>query len=221
MFKKSTNSLILLVSLLLSNPSLAEKPVYYVYLAGPEVFLSEPIKAGEDKKNLIRNLSKSQDWPFDLEGLYPLDNEIPNFKNNPATGMRIYLANLALMNKAHAVAANMVRFRGPSMDVGTAFEMGYMSGAGKAVFAYYDAQAFYGKNESPGLYKDRVAEYWKLGEKDKSIDADGLHIENFGMTDNLMMVGSHTESGYPLSPSFKQAILSVADYFLKHHKTQK
>ena len=102
------------------------KPVYHVYLAGPEVFLPEPVKAGEDKKDLIKRLNEQHDWPFRLVGLYPLDNEIPDFGPDRETGWRIYRANIALMDKAHVIAANMVRFRGPSMDVGTAFEMGYM-----------------------------------------------------------------------------------------------
>ena len=55
----------------------AEKPVYYVYLAGPEVFLPDPVKAGEDKKKLIESLNAAHDWPFRLVGLYPMDNEIP------------------------------------------------------------------------------------------------------------------------------------------------
>ena len=31
-------------------------PRYYVYLAGSEVFLPEPVKAGADKKELIERL---------------------------------------------------------------------------------------------------------------------------------------------------------------------
>jgi len=201
--------------LLFSTKALAEKPVYYVYLAGPEVFLSDPIQAGVDKKKLISTLATAQDWPFELIGLYPMDNEIPNFKPNAETGMRIYHANLDLMNKAHFIAANMVRFRGPSMDVGTAFEMGYMAGADKPVFAYYDAKPFYGANEVPGLYKERVKTFWSVSKKDASLDQDGIAIENFSMTDNLMMVGSHTDTGYEVASSFQQTILNIGDYILK------
>lgn len=192
----------------------AEKPVYYVYLAGPEVFLSDPIKAGEDKKALIQNLNESEAWPFTLIGLYPMDNEIPDFKANSETGMRIYHANLELMNKADFIAANMVRFRGPSMDVGTAFEMGYMAGAGKPVFAYYDAVPFYGAAEEANLYNNRVKEHWGLSETDASLDKDGIHIENFAMTDNLMMVGSHIDTGYSVSEDFEKAIFNIADYLI-------
>lgn len=204
--------------LLCSTKAVAEKPVYYVYLAGPEVFLSDPIQAGVDKKKLISTLAAAEKWPFELVGLYPMDNEIPNFKPNAETGMRIYHANLDLMKKAHFIAANMVRFRGPSMDVGTAFEMGYMAGADKPVFAYYDAKPFYGAAEVPSLYKERVKTFWSVAKEDASHDKDGIAIENFSMTDNLMMVGAHTDTGYGVTSSFKQTILNIGDYILKQEK---
>ena len=133
-----------------------DRPVYRLPRR-PEVFLPNAREAGEDKKRVIERLNAREEWPFRLVGLYPLDNEIPDFAPNPETGIRIYRANIAMMDKADAVAANMVRFRGPGMDGGTAFEMGYMRGLGKPVFAYYDAEPFYGEAEPAGLYPDRGA----------------------------------------------------------------
>ena len=153
------------------------KPVYYVYLAGPEVFLPEPVAAGTQKKARIAEMSRAGGWPFELAGLYPLDNEIPDFKPDFDTGLRIYRANVELMNRAYAVAANMVRFRGPSMDVGTAFEMGYMRGLGKPVFAYYEAAPFYGREEAPGMYVDRVRDHGFRSAHDARVDADGHSID--------------------------------------------
>ena len=189
-----------------------EKPVYYVYLAGPEVFLDKPIEAGEKKKALIAKLSNKNDWSFVLEGLYPLDNSIPDFKNDFDTGMRIYEANIALMDKAHFIAANMVRFRGPSMDVGTAYEMGYMAGADKPVFAYYEAKPFYRKMEKPALLTERVKDYWHVDPESPGKDKDGIHIENFQMIDNLMMVGAYSKTGYPVAENFEALIMNIADY---------
>ena len=71
-------------------------PVYYIYLAGPEVFLPDPVKAGADKTALIARLNDERDWPFRLVGLYPLDPDIPDFKPDRDTGLRIYRANIAL-----------------------------------------------------------------------------------------------------------------------------
>ena len=189
-------------------------PVYYIYLAGPEVFLPQPVEAGEQKKSLINKLNEQHDWPFRLVGLYPLDNEISDFKPDRDTGLRIYRANVALMDKAHAVAANMVRFRGPSMDVGTAYEMGYMRGLGKPVFAYYDAKPFYGKHEVPGRYSDRVVEHHKVDPVNAHADIDGLIIEDFDMPDNLMMMGALDDADTDIQPSFRDVILRIAEYLM-------
>lgn len=192
-------------------PTAAATSVYYIYLAGPEVFLPDPAQAGEDKKALIQRLNEQNNWPFRLVGLYPMDTEIPAFKPDRDTGLRIYRANIGLMDKAHFIAANMVRFRGPSMDVGTAFEMGYMRGAGKPVYAYYDAEPFYGKSESPGLYPARVATYYKLDPTNPQTDIDGQSIENFAMADNLMMMGALDDAGADIHPSFRAAVLRIAE----------
>ena len=141
----------------------------------------------------------AQDWPFRLVGLFPLDNDVPDFRPDRDTAMRIYRGNISLMDRSHAVAANMVRFRGPGMDNGTAFEMGYMRGAGKPVFGYYDAAPFYGRKELPGQYSDRVAAYSGTGQERPTVDADGLTIENFGLEDNLMMIGALEDSGSVLA----------------------
>ena len=189
----------------------ADKPVYYVYLAGPEVFLPKPVKAGREKKELIERLNAEHDWPFRLVGLYPFDNEIPDRKPDRDTGLRIYRANIEMMNKAHFIAANMVRFRGPGMDTGTAFEMGYMRGLGKPVFGYYEAAPFYGKPEAAGLYADKVAIHYMLDPKNPRVDVDGQLVENFGIADNLMMIGALNDAGSTVQPTFKDAILRIAE----------
>ncbi|GGZ97450.1 hypothetical protein GCM10008090_02170 [Arenicella chitinivorans] len=186
------------------------KPTYYIYLAGPEVFLPDPIQAGVDKKQTIERLNKEHNWPFTLVGLYPMDNEIDDFAPDFKTGMKIYHANIDLMNKAHFITANMVRFRGPSMDVGTAFEMGYMAGLNKPVFAYYDAKPFYGKNEAPGIYAERVARHYPVDADNPGKDAHGQSIEDFQMADNLMMIGALESGRGEIANSFEAAVLQIA-----------
>jgi len=186
------------------------KKTYYVYLAGPEVFLPDPVGAGVSKKALIEKLNQANNWGFRLVGLYPMDNEIENFKPDVSTGLAIYYANIDMMNKADFITANMVRFRGPSMDVGTAFEMGYMAGLDKPVFAYYDAEPFYGEAEQPGLYRARVKTHYPVA-SDGEHDIHGQSIENFQMADNLMMIGALQSGDGQIAPSFEAAILSIAD----------
>ncbi len=195
-----------------SASSAAGKPQYFVYLAGPEVFLPDPIAAGVEKKAKIKTLNEKHNWPFTLVGLYPMDNEIEDFKHDFRTGMIIYKANIELMQKANFVTANMVRFRGPSMDVGTAFEMGYMLGLDKPVFAYYDSKPFYGTIERPGLYKDRVAEHYTVSKDKPDSDTFGQSIEDFQMADNLMMIGSLESGSGEIADSFEQAILQIAEH---------
>ena len=198
-----------------NDDGIDRKPVHYVYLAGPEVFLPDPAAAGEAKRARVAELSRDNGWPFELVGLYPLDNEIPDFKPDFDIGMRIYHANIDLMDRACAVAANMVRFRGPSMDVGTAFEMGYMRGLGKPVFAYYDAAPFYGREEAPGLYVDRVRAYGSLSSHDSRVDADGQSVDDFRMADNLMMVGALDSGAGAIARDFDQAIMQIAESLLE------
>ena len=179
------------------------------------MFLPEPVDAGVEKKARIAAMSRAADWPFELAGLYPLDNGIPDFRADFDTGMRIYRANIDLMNRAYAVAANMIRFRGPSMDVGTAFEMGYVLGLGKPVFAYYDAAPFYGREEAPGTYVDRVRTHCPVSEHDPRVDADGLTVDDFGMADNLMMIGALESGAGAIAESFDRAIEQIAASLMK------
>jgi len=186
-------------------------PTYYIYLAGPEVFLPDPIGAGVQKKALIESLNQKHQWPFKLVGLYPMDNEIEDFAANYATGFKIYEANIALMDQAHFITANMVRFRGPSMDVGTAFEMGYMNGLDKPVFAYYDAKPFYGADEKPGIYAQRVKQHYSVSKESSDKDIHGQTIEDFEMPDNLMMIGAMHSGKGEIAASFEEAILQIAE----------
>ncbi len=212
---KNVCELFLVALLVLFAPySHAQKPVFYIYLAGPEVFLPDPIATGELKKQRIQQLSETSQWPFTLVGLYPMDNKIPDFKPNRETGIRIYEANLQLMQKADFIAANMVRFRGPSMDVGTAFEMGYMRGLNKPVFAYYESKPFYGAVEQQGLYADRVKQFYQVDPKDPHRDFDGLSIEQFQMEDNLMMVGALNTGAGQVAANFDTVIKQIAQYVL-------
>jgi nucleoside 2-deoxyribosyltransferase len=198
----------------------ADKPVYSIYLAGPEVFLPEPVKAGKTKQQRIAALNESEKWPFTLVGLYPLDNEIADFKPDQDTGIRIYYKNIELMDKADFIAANMVRFRGPSMDVGTAFEIGYIRGLKKPVFAYYETEPFYGSEEVAGLYAEKVAKFYTLNAKDPHKDVHGQSIENFNMADNLMMMGALQSGNGEIAADFDSVIKQIAAYIQQSTKQQ-
>ena len=182
-----------------------EKKTYYIYLAGPEVFLLDPIQAGKDKKEVLQRISRY--CLFNLVGLYPMDNEIPDFSENKETGLRIYQANMEQIKKADVVVVNMVRFRGPSMDVGSAFEMGVARGLNKPVFGYYDTFPFYNVKEKPELYCDKVKKF---------CSDDGLAVENFDMPDNLMMIGALNDAQCDIETSFENAVYNAAAWITKN-----
>src|SRR3981189_238249 len=76
--------------------------------------------------------------------------------------------------------ANLARLRGPSADAGTVYELGHMAGRGKLCLGY---------SNDPRSYADRVHEFTNVNSRDERlIDAQGLTVEDFGLTDNLMIV---------------------------------
>ena len=102
-----------------------------VYLAGPDVFFPDAIEIGNAKKRICAQ--------FGFEGVFPLDaNFDALFKLGSAgdMGHATYDLMVELMDRCDLVIANLTPFRGPSMDVGTAVEIGYMYGCGKPVFGY-------------------------------------------------------------------------------------
>ena len=94
------------------------------------------------------------------------------------------------MESADAVIANLTPFRGPSADAGTVYELGYMAGRGKLCLAY---------SNHPAVYLDRVRQHHDVVPRDGLlVDADGLTVEDFGLSDNLMMMHALDCHGAPL-----------------------
>ncbi|MCP4613578.1 MAG: nucleoside 2-deoxyribosyltransferase, partial [Planctomycetes bacterium] len=99
------------------------------YLAGPDVFFPNAAKIGEAKKQICAQ--------FGFEGVFPLETDfsrIPELDSPEEQGHKSFDLIVELMDSCDLVIANLIPFRGPSMDVGTAIEMGYMHGCGKPVF---------------------------------------------------------------------------------------
>lgn len=99
-----------------------------IYLAGPDVFHPASSQIGGKLQTIC---SKHR-----LVGLYPADNAIP--LDIPDAASRIYASDIAMINRSAAVVANISPFRGPNMDPGTAFEIGYAVARGIPVFIYTD-----------------------------------------------------------------------------------
>ena len=111
-------------------------------------------------------------------GLYPLDNTFDIAARDAS--MQIFRGNEAMMNEASAIIANLTPFRGPSADAGTVYELGYMAGRGRLCLGY---------SNDPSPYAKRVSEFTEITSRDgRLIDAQGLTVEDFGLSDNLMMI---------------------------------
>src|SRR6202167_4424827 len=145
-----------------------------IYLAGPDVFVHDAVEIGQRKVELCAR--------HGLTGLHPLDNAIDRTAQD-LTGqdasLRIFRGNEAMMQSADAIIANLTPFRGPGADAGTVYELGYMAGHGKLCLGY---------SNDDSVYADRVREFTEVTSRDGILtDARGLTVEDFGLTDNLMM----------------------------------
>ena len=152
-----------------------------IYLAGPDVFLPDAAEIGRRKVDICARCG--------LRGLYPLDDAVD--LSATQASLAIFKGNEAMMDAADAIIANLTPFRGASADTGTVYELGYMAGRGKLLCA---------DSNDPATYAERVA---RLNDVTKSgdghlIDSDGRTVEDFGLTDNLMMIHALDLHGAPL-----------------------
>jgi len=141
-----------------------------VYLAGPDVFRPDALDIGRRKVELCTR--------HGLIGLYPLDNAIDRAAKDAS--LAIFRGNENMMIEADAIIANLTPFRGPGADAGTVYELGFMAGRGKLCLGY---------SNDPSSYADRVREFTDVNTHDaRLVDAMGLTVEDFGLSDNLMMI---------------------------------
>lgn len=144
-----------------------------IYLAGPEVFSPNPQKEGHRLKEICRN--------HGCKGIFPLDDG-PNLDGLEPEEIaeEIFDANLKKIDDCDAVIANMSPFRGPGMDGGTAFEVGYAYARGKIIVGW---------SSDDREYIDRARDHFDGAVKktDRWRDPDGWEVEDLGLPDNLMM----------------------------------
>jgi nucleoside 2-deoxyribosyltransferase len=165
---------------MLTRPTMTTGTFMKIYLAGPDVFLPDAVEIGRRKVELCRH--------YGVFGLYPLDNAVDLSASDASR--QIFHGNEAMMNQCDIIIANLTPFRGPSADAGTVFELGYMAGRGKLCFGY---------SNDPSIYADRMRKRGQVASQNGHLtDVDGLTVENFGLTDNLMMIHALDLYGAPL-----------------------
>jgi len=186
----------------------------HAYLAGPDVFFSNAVVISEEKKAKLAAVG--------IIGHFPLDNQITvsAFDDPQQTAHAIAKANEQLMmdccakNRMGIILANMTPFHGPSMDVGTAFEVGFMS----ALAATQDNILIIGYTDDARLFEDRVAEELyggkeHLRQKEGLLySADGTMIEAFGGADNLMITHAIEKTGGKIVLSFDAAVALAKEW---------
>lgn len=186
---------------------------FSVYLAGPEVFLENAKQILQAKQAICRE----QGWV----GLAPVDNEdMDPALSDQALAHAIYQGNLEQMKRADAIIANITPFRGPHMDPGTAFEVGFFAAQQKPIVVY---------TQDPNDLVNRVMAWsGREGEGQRGqLLRDRNHhlIENFGFQENLMIEASArhaTRAGVVVAPApqervfqccqgFREAVRSLAE----------
>jgi len=185
-----------------------------VYLAGPDVFYPQAVEHLQRKAAVCQS--------FGLTPLVPVDNELEEASAGTPEDLAlgIYRGNLAQMGQADAIIANLTPFRGPHMDPGTAFEVGYFAAVGKPVVCY---------TEHDQELIDRVDAWAGEGQMSLSIqgevrDPQGHLVENFGLRENLMIEGAAlhqplaahrlgTPPSFECFSSFETAVAALARYY--------
>ncbi len=146
-----------------------------IYLAGFDVFYRDARQRGAKMKQQCQEMG--------LEGLYPLDNEAKGADN-------IFRANIAQIDRADAICANVNAFRGSEPDSGTCFEIGYAFAKGLPVFLYR---------------ADLRTMQEVLGEWDEN----DMHVENCNMSVNLRLGCAMEE----ISPDFESSLAKIKAFF--------
>lgn len=142
------------------------------YLAGPDVFLPDPLARAAALKAICARHGVIGVSPLD-----PLPDEPADWAALPEP-FRIARRNEAHIASCDTLIANLTPFRGPSADVGTVFELGFMRALGRPVHGWTnDARDFTARTRA---FCGTTA----------TVDAGGLLIEDFGLADNLMIEGA-------------------------------
>jgi nucleoside 2-deoxyribosyltransferase len=154
-----------------------------IYLAGPDVFLPNATAISEAKKAICAR--------HGMQGVFPLDPvDSPEAEAAADRYLQIYLKNEAHIRACDALIANLTPFRGPSADAGTVYELGFMRALGRPVLGYANTEQ---------TFLERTLDFLGDAARERApgdwVDAEGLHLESFGVTDNLMIDGGIAAAG--------------------------
>jgi nucleoside 2-deoxyribosyltransferase len=150
----------------------------------PEVFLPNAREIGARKRAICEG--------HGLVGVFPGDEEdaLDPALTLGERALAISRAMERVMQGCDGMIANLTPFRGPSADVGVAYEMGFMRALGRPIFGY---------SNDARLFLERVTTFYggsvRLRPTGEHEDVDGMAIEPFELHDNLMLAGGIVASG--------------------------
>lgn len=153
-----------------------------LYLAGPDVFAPDAERRFDAMRRACREAG--------FTPLTPADTSAPDGLVGRELAAWIKETNRLLVEAAGAVVANITPFRGPNMDPGTAWEIGYAEAKGLPVYLWTE-QSESLESRTPGA---------------NGRDPHGWMIESFGLAENLMIAVNRA----PVAASFEQALRNVA-----------
>merc|ERR1711976_1020646 len=169
-------------------------PLRRVYLAGPDLFHKNGVEIGIKKKAILKEYGLIPYYPgdthFDIETEYEavqddkikekkeltieqLDDKTEKVAMAIARGHEIFMRN-----NACCAIINCTPYRGPSMDAGTIYELGFMRALGKPCFGFTNAATNFNK---------RSRRFSGVTDETTEMDADGNRFEEFNTADNLMI----------------------------------
>jgi len=188
-----------------------------VYLAGPMVFETDPVGIFERMKTICRE--------HGVAGVAPLDNQIGLENLCPGKQLleAIVRADMGLRDRGEAGVFCLDGFRrGPEMDRGTAFEVGYMPALGKPMAGWTRDVRHYPQrvagffNDTYGAELTAAAAGSVGGTSGLLRDPDGVLVHSEGCVQNAMVhVGIERAGGVVVADAdwekaFRGAVGSVA-----------
>ena len=169
-----------------------------IYLSAPDVFMRNEREVAIEKKRICEE--------YGIQGVFPTENINMEYvlKQSPQDmSMLMYKANRNLIKQCDMILANVSPFRGKSMDVGVAHEIGCFDIMERPIYIY-------------GNTNNVLAN--RIGMESDGYCKEGYLVEDFGEVENLMIMRS---ADMPLfySPNSNPNDLSAMESFKLAIKT--
>jgi nucleoside 2-deoxyribosyltransferase len=196
-----------------------------LYLAGPEVFLPDPVAYADQQRALCAQYGFTPLHPVDngptsgeqrIAALQRLYDAVQLYRTTPQRAlaalpseemrcaMKIYLGNIRYVRECDIVMANCNAFRGALVDDGTAYELGLGNGLGKPTYGYIETAL-------PAV--QNVLQRYPCTIQDDGVprDRDGyLVVDDFGTAINLMLeCGMLLGGGRLVEGSFEDCLRAI------------